>query len=100
MVEGYGLDWKRVPRRLHLQLASEAGALICCPGQMRPRMLAERASYMFTATTKAARKLGTAGPEVFPIALGCMGMSGVYGASDDGESVATIHAAIDAGVNL
>jgi aryl-alcohol dehydrogenase-like predicted oxidoreductase len=29
-----------------------------------------------------------------------MGMSGIYGASDDGESIATIHAAIDAGVNL
>ena len=46
------------------------------------------------------RKLGAPGPEVFPIALGCMGMSGVYGATDDAESLATIHAAIDAGVNL
>jgi aryl-alcohol dehydrogenase-like predicted oxidoreductase len=53
-----------------------------------------------TTATKAVRKLGAAGPEVFPIALGCMGMSGVYGASDEAESVATIHAAIDAGVNL
>ncbi len=53
-------------------------------------------------TTKSAqvRKLGHAGPQVFPIALGCMGMSGIYGASDDTESLATIHAAIDAGVNL
>jgi aryl-alcohol dehydrogenase-like predicted oxidoreductase len=55
---------------------------------------------MVSATTKAVRKLGAEGPEVFPIALGCMGMSGMYGASDDGESLATIHAAIDAGVNL
>jgi len=47
-----------------------------------------------------ARKLGATGPEVFPIALGCMGMSGAYGPSDDAESIATIHAAIDAGVNL
>jgi aryl-alcohol dehydrogenase-like predicted oxidoreductase len=54
---------------------------------------------MFTAT-RTVRKLGAAGPEVFPIALGCMGMSGVYGASDEAESVATIHAAMDAGVNL
>jgi aryl-alcohol dehydrogenase-like predicted oxidoreductase len=54
---------------------------------------------MFTAT-RTVRKLGAAGPEVFPIALGCMGMSGMYGASDDSESVATIHAATDAGVNL
>jgi aryl-alcohol dehydrogenase-like predicted oxidoreductase len=50
--------------------------------------------------TKAVRKLGAAGPEVFPIALGCMGMSGMYGPSDEAESIATIHAAIDAGVNL
>ena len=54
---------------------------------------------MFTAT-RTVRKLGTAGPEVFPIGLGCMGMSGIYGETDEGESVATIHAAMDAGVNL
>jgi aryl-alcohol dehydrogenase-like predicted oxidoreductase len=53
-----------------------------------------------TTTVLLRRKLGVAGPEVFPIALGCMGMSGVYGATDDAESLATIHAAIDAGVNL
>jgi aryl-alcohol dehydrogenase-like predicted oxidoreductase len=46
------------------------------------------------------RRLGRTGPEVFPIALGCMGMSGMYGPADEPESLATIHAAIDAGVNL
>jgi aryl-alcohol dehydrogenase-like predicted oxidoreductase len=46
------------------------------------------------------RKLGVAGPEVSAIALGCMGMSGMYGPSDEGESIATIHAGIDAGINL
>ena len=46
------------------------------------------------------RKLGRTGPYVFPIALGCMGMSGMYGHADESESIATIHAAIDAGVNL
>ena len=55
---------------------------------------------MTTATTIQRRKLGRSGPEVFPIALGCMGMSGVYGPADEPESLATIHAAIDAGVNL
>ena len=45
-------------------------------------------------------KLGNAGPEVSLIGLGCMGMSGMYGASDEDESIATIHAAIDSGVNL
>ena len=46
------------------------------------------------------RKLGQQGPEVSAIGLGCMGMSGMYGPADTQESVATIHAAIDAGVTL
>jgi len=53
--------------------------------------------------TNAAKKqtqLGKTGPNVFPIGLGCMGYSGIYGAADDGESIATIQAAIDAGVTL
>ncbi len=50
--------------------------------------------------TTLHRKLGSSGLEVFPIVLGCMGMSGMYGASDDAESIATIHAAIDRGVNV
>src|SRR5437762_14257188 len=45
-------------------------------------------------------KLGATGPEVFPLGLGCMGMSGVYGATDEAESVATVQAAVDAGVTL
>ncbi len=47
-----------------------------------------------------ARKLGSAGPAVFPLALGCMGMSGMYGPSDENESIATIHAALERGVTL
>jgi aryl-alcohol dehydrogenase-like predicted oxidoreductase len=46
------------------------------------------------------RSLGTAGPRVFPLALGCMGMSGMYGPSDENESIATIHEALDRGVTL
>jgi aryl-alcohol dehydrogenase-like predicted oxidoreductase len=46
------------------------------------------------------RQLGTAGPKVFPLSLGCMGMSGMYGPSDDQESIATIHAALDRGITL
>lgn len=49
------------------------------------------------------RRLGTRGPHVSAIGLGCMGMSDFYGTEatrDDGESVATIRAALDAGVNL
>ncbi|MEO8678421.1 MAG: aldo/keto reductase [Vicinamibacterales bacterium] len=46
------------------------------------------------------RRLGTAGPTVFPLALGAMGMSAMYGKADDSESIATIHEAIDRGLNL
>ena len=46
------------------------------------------------------RLLGSAGPSASAIALGCMGMSDIYGPADRAESIATIHAAIDAGVNL
>jgi aryl-alcohol dehydrogenase-like predicted oxidoreductase len=46
------------------------------------------------------RQLGSQGPKVFPLALGCMGMSGVYGPTDEAESIATIQAALDAGINL
>jgi aryl-alcohol dehydrogenase-like predicted oxidoreductase len=48
----------------------------------------------------ATRRLGRTGPTVFPLALGAMGMSKMYGASDDRESVATIQAALERGVNL
>src|SRR5262245_28260337 len=62
--------------------------------------LPERYPETMTPGTQAGpRRLG-AGPSVFPIALGCMGMSGMYGKSDDAESVATIHAALDRGVTL
>lgn len=45
-------------------------------------------------------RLGASGPEVFALGLGCMGMSGTYGPTDDSESLATIQAALDAGVSL
>jgi aryl-alcohol dehydrogenase-like predicted oxidoreductase len=47
-----------------------------------------------------SRRLGSAGPTVFPIALGTMGMSNMYGVADDDESIATIHAALERGVTL
>ena len=46
------------------------------------------------------RSLGASGPAVFPIGLGCMGMSDFYGPADEGESIATLHAAMDAGITL
>jgi aryl-alcohol dehydrogenase-like predicted oxidoreductase len=49
------------------------------------------------------RKLGRDGPQLFPLGLGCMGMSEGYGEHeerDEQESIATIHRALDLGVNL
>lgn len=45
-------------------------------------------------------KLGKTGPDTSRVGLGCMGMSGMYGPADRAESIATIHAAIDAGITL
>lgn len=46
------------------------------------------------------RRLGAAGPEVSAIGLGCLGMSDFYGPADPAESIATLHAAMDAGITL
>jgi aryl-alcohol dehydrogenase-like predicted oxidoreductase len=46
------------------------------------------------------RQLGSTGPLVSAMALGAMGMSGSYGQADRAESIATVHAALDAGITL
>ena len=46
------------------------------------------------------RKLGSNGPAVSALGLGCMGMSIAYGEPDDAESIATMHSALELGVNL
>jgi aryl-alcohol dehydrogenase-like predicted oxidoreductase len=47
-----------------------------------------------------SRQLGTNGPTVSALGLGCMGMSEFYGAADEGEAIATIHRALELGVTL
>jgi aryl-alcohol dehydrogenase-like predicted oxidoreductase len=44
--------------------------------------------------------LGNGGPQVSRVGLGLMGMSGIYGPADEAESIATMHAALDAGTTL
>ncbi len=46
------------------------------------------------------RTLGRSGPSVSALGLGCMGMSALYGPADERESLATLHAAFDGGINL
>lgn len=46
------------------------------------------------------RTIGRGGPKVSAIGLGCMGMSGGYGSSDEREAIETIHRALELGVNL
>src|SRR5260370_22001991 len=61
------------------------------PAILRPDL---RRSFMETRT------LGRSRLKVSALGLGCMGMSDFYGPHDDAESIATIHAALGAGVTL
>ncbi len=78
--------------RRHLSLARVVSRLSIDFGSRRIYELAMQAV--------ASRQLGSRGPSVFPLGLGCMGMSGIYGPAEEAESIATIHAAIDNGVTL
>ncbi|MFF7634912.1 aldo/keto reductase [Kitasatospora sp. NPDC008050] len=51
-------------------------------------------------TAIATRKLGRTGPVTSALGLGAMGMSDLYGPADEAESIATVHAALDAGITL
>jgi aryl-alcohol dehydrogenase-like predicted oxidoreductase len=62
--------------------------------------MAQRNGAIHSFLEKNMRSLGEHGPTCSDLGLGCMGMSGVYGPADETESIATIHAALDAGINL
>jgi aryl-alcohol dehydrogenase-like predicted oxidoreductase len=53
-----------------------------------------------STTEPGALRLGVTGPTVFPLGLGCMTLSGMYGPTNDDESVAVLEAALDHGIDL
>src|SRR5690606_13586115 len=56
--------------------------------------------YQSSEVSMERRKLGTAGPEVSAIGLGCMGMSDFYGPAEDARSISVIHHALDLGIDF
>jgi aryl-alcohol dehydrogenase-like predicted oxidoreductase len=60
----------------------------------------EPPAHEHTQLNMRTRQLGSTGPVVSEIGLGCMGMSDLYGPSDRSEGIATIHAALNAGITL
>src|SRR4051794_37085119 len=58
------------------------------------------ASALNSAAMAPSRTLGRTGTQLFPLGLGCMGMSEFYGARNDAESTATLERALELGVNF
>jgi aryl-alcohol dehydrogenase-like predicted oxidoreductase len=88
------------PDRGSESLRNRPGSVSAGKGDLPTRRASPKVSGNMTASVLATRPLGAHGPAVFPLALGCMGMSGMYGPSDETESLATLHEALDNGISL
>jgi aryl-alcohol dehydrogenase-like predicted oxidoreductase len=81
--------------------ASEIYWLMGLPRGRRPALNSKaRVSTMTNSKNLPTRSLGSSGIRVSAIGLGCMSLSGVYGASNDDEGIALIHEALDQGITL
>src|ERR1700692_4005786 len=69
------------------------------PVQSRGQTVCDPA-FTIKETLMQHRPLGTTGVTVAALGLGCMGMSGMYGPAERAESIATIQAALEAGITL
>jgi aryl-alcohol dehydrogenase-like predicted oxidoreductase len=98
-----------LPQRLGQHLLAHAADALAQPREAQLALFAQLSGAFlpmetdrptFGGMTTTPRSLGSTGPRVFPLALGCMGMSGMYGPADEAESIATIHAALERGITL
>ena len=94
-----GPVYRRVPAATYCR-AARPGARPAAPAVARPHSLLAGGADRDGRSAMRTTTLGHGGPQVSRAGLGLMGMSGTYGPADEKESIATIHAAVDAGITL